>query len=206
MKENWPKFFCDAIRSVDDDLPLAMKAAGSREGWLQTEVMLYGRRLEPKPKYIYPNYRPIAAKTSKKFDFAAYENDDDEAPLLAVAELKIIAGHFRSAWKCLTGAGEWPGFDGLPPRRKRIVTPWELDRCAAPWGLIPDAKRLLHFKRKNPNCSALLILVLLENVDKDAAVAKRAHAAMDSVRFGREEMTSEPETKNYKIKVWSVSA
>jgi hypothetical protein len=205
MKENWPRFFCDAIRSVDKDLTLAMRAAGSREGWLQTEVMLYGRRLEPKPTFIYPNYRPIAPKTSKKFDFAVYENDGDEAPLLAVAELKIMAGHFRSAWKCLTGAGKWSGCDSLPRGRRRFVTTRELDRCKAVWGLVPDAKRLLHFKRENPSCSALLILVLLENEDKGGVVAERAHAAMDSVRFGREEVTSEPEAKNYKIKVWSIS-
>src|SRR5688500_14918765 len=140
--EDWPSFFIDAIKSVDLDIELAMEASGSREGWLQTEVMMYGRRRPSSTVFIYPNYAPIEAGSTKKFDFAAYDSDAMGARLLAVAELKIMAGHYDSAWKCLTGGGEWPGFRGLPQGQRRPVTRDEARECQATWGLIPDAKRL----------------------------------------------------------------
>src|SRR5690242_18558253 len=97
--DNWPAFFYEAITSLGSRLDEAMWAEGSRAGWLQTEVMLYGRRRTPQA-FIYPNYTKIADKGRMKFDFAAYENGEAEGRLLAVAELQIMAGHFIDGWKC----------------------------------------------------------------------------------------------------------
>lgn len=196
---SWPKLFVDAIGSLQPRMRLAMTADGSREAWLQTEVMMYaaGHGID-----VWTNCEPVrfgARSRGSKYDWAAYRGDK---PAM-VAEVKIMSGAFLP--KSLLGrrANQWRGYAGR--RHPIVISEEEIGRPSpGDWGLFADAARLL-WNREVPK--RYLVLVLLDMpIDDDVSARVRhrrqnLHSLMGGVTFVRKPVGLRA-FRGFMVKVW----
>lgn len=89
----WIEGFRELFKSIEDSLPVVLDAAGCREGWIQGEAYKFFRNCGDA---FYVNTETIKNPSDtgyQKADFASYESQEDDAPLLFIGELKVFGTH-----------------------------------------------------------------------------------------------------------------
>lgn len=205
----WPDLFIEAMGSLEKRMPIAMQANGCRESWLQAEVMMYADQRDVELWVNTEKVRDASGKEldRQRHDWAAYE---DGVTASMVSEVKIMAGHFSSAAKCLLGsrAKHLSAFLPGAGHGKRLVTNSEIQACTQnDWGLLPDAARLL----RHPANERYLVLVLLDlYVDsslgaKQQLAQRQCHRAMEQISFADEGNEWNARFEGYSLRIWRLA-